>query len=64
MREHTNKCHGGVFSPNKMEEAIHLNWAQGRGVIKLVKRILKMNKKVLNFKFEHWHPRPVFIEGR
>ena len=83
MREHTLKCHGGVFSTNKMddyeflvinkhkkvlrrqlEEAILLDWAQGRGMIKLGKRTLRMNQNVLNSKFEHWRPRPVFIVGR
>ena len=83
MKEHTIKCHEGVFSTNKMddyeflvinqhrkvlrrqlEEAILLDWAQGRGIIKLGKRIFRMNQNVLNSKFEHWRPRPVFIMGR
>ena len=83
MREHTLRCHGGVFSADKLhdyefillhhhskvlrrqlEEAILLDWAQNRGVIKLGRRIFKINKNVLNSKFEHWRPRPVFIVGR
>ena len=83
MREHTLKCHGGVFSTNKMddyeflvinrhkkvfrrqlEEAILQDWAQGWGMIKQGKRTFRMNRNVLNSKFEHWRPRPVFIVGR
>ena len=82
MKEHTIKCHGGVFSTNKMddyeflvisqhrkvlrrqlEEAILLDWPQGRGIIKLGKRIFRMNQSFLISKFEHWLPRPVFIVG-
>ena len=83
MREHTLRCHGGVFSVDKLqdyefillhhhskvlrrqlEEAILLDWAQNRGVINLGRRSFKICKKVLNSKFEHWRPRPVFITGR
>ena len=48
----------------QMEKAILLDWAQGRGVLMLGKRIFKINKKVLNSKFKHWRPRPVFILGK
>ena len=47
-----------------LEEAILLDWAEGKGVIKIGRRTFKVNKKVLNSKFEHWRPRPVFIVGR
>ena len=48
----------------QLEEAIFLDWAQSRGVIKLGKRVFRINRNVLNSKFEHWRPRPVFIVGR
>ena len=48
----------------QLEEAIFLDWAQSRGVIKLGKRVFWINKNMLNSKFEHWRPRPVFIVGR
>ena len=48
----------------QLEEAILLDWAQSRGVIQLGKRSYKICKNVLNSKFEHWRPRPVFIMGR
>ena len=83
MREHTLKCHEGVFSKDKfldyeffllhshskvlkrqLEEAILLDWAQGRGVLKLGRRVFRVNRNVLNSKFEHWRPKPVFIVGR
>ena len=83
MREHTLKCHQGIFSRDKLqdyeffllhshtkvlkrqlEEAILLDWAQGRGVLKLGRRVFRVNRNVLNSKFEHWRPKPVFIVGR
>ena len=83
MREHTIKCHHGVFSADKLEdyefiflhthrkvlrrqleEAILLDWAQSRGKIKIGRKVFKCCKSVLNSKFEHWRPRPVFIVGR
>ena len=48
----------------QLEEAILLDWAQGRGVLKLGKEVLRVNRQVLNSKFEHWRPKPVFIVGR
>ena len=48
----------------QLEEAILLDWAETRGIIKIGRRIFRVNKKVLNSKFEHWRPRPVFIVGR
>ena len=48
----------------QLEEAILLDWAQGRGVLKLGKEVLRVNRQVLNWKFEHWRPKPVFIVGR
>ena len=48
----------------QLEEAILLDWAQGRGVLKIGKRVFKVDRMVLNSKFEHWRPRPVFIVGR
>ena len=48
----------------QLEEAILLDWAQSRGVMKLGKRVFSIDKKVLNSKFEHWRPRPVFIVMR
>ena len=48
----------------QLEESILLDWAQGMGVLKLGKRIFKVSRAVLNSKFEHWRPKPVFIFGR
>ena len=48
----------------ELEEAIFLDWAQSRGVMKLGKRMFRINRNVLNSKFEHWRPRPVFTVGR
>ena len=48
----------------QLEEAIFLDWAQGRGVLKLGRRVYRVNRGVLNSKFEHWRPKPVFIVGR
>ena len=73
MREHTLECHGGVFSEDKTEdyEFILLNShgkvirrQQGRGVLMLGRRVYRVNRGVLNSKFEHWRPKPVFIVGR
>mgnify|MGYP007123539799 CR=1 FL=1 len=48
----------------QLEESILLDWAQGKGVLKLGKRIFKVSRAVLNSKFEHWRPQAVFICGR
>ena len=48
----------------QLEEAIFIDWAQGRGYIQIGKLKFKMNKMILNSKIEHWRPRPVFIVGR
>ena len=48
----------------QLEEAIFLDWAQARGVLKLGRRVYRVNRRVLNSKFEHWRPKPVFIVGR
>ena len=48
----------------QLEEAILLDWAQSRGVLKLGKMTFRVNRRVLNSKFEHWRPKPVFIVGR
>ena len=42
----------------QLEEAILLDWAQVRGVLKIGKRVFKVDRMVLNSKFEHWRPRP------
>ena len=47
-----------------LEEAILIDWAQERGVIKYKGCVYKVNKRILNSKIEHWRPRPVFIVGR
>ena len=56
-------CHSKVLR-RQLEEAILLDWAQGRGVLRLGKRVFKVDRNVLNSKFEHWRPKPVFIVGR
>ena len=48
----------------QLEEAILIDWAQERGVIKYRGCVYKVNKRILNSKIEHWRPRPVFIVGR
>ena len=48
----------------QLKEAILLDWAQGRGVLKLGRETLIVNRKVLNSKFEHRRPKPVFIVWR
>ena len=83
MREHTLKCHQGIFSRDKLqdykffllhshtkvlkrqlEEAIWLDWAQGRGILRLGRRVFRVNRIVLNSKFEHWRPKQVFFYSR
>ena len=48
----------------QLDEAILLDWTQGRGVLKLGRRVFRVNRNVLNSKFEHWRPKPVFKVGR
>ena len=45
----------------QLEEAILIDWAQERGVIRYRGCV---NKIILNSQIEHWRPRPVFIVGR
>ena len=63
LGEHSLVALEGVLR-RQLEEAILLDWAQGRGVLKLGKEVLRVNRQVLNSKFEHWRPKPVFIVGR
>ena len=48
----------------QLEEAILIDWAQERGVIKYRGCVYKVNKRILNSKIEPLRPRPVFIVGR
>ena len=48
----------------QLEGAILLDWAQSKGVLKLGKQVVIVNKRVLNSMFENWRPKPVFIVGR
>ena len=48
----------------QLEEAILLDWAQVRGVLKLGRDVLRVNRNVLNSKLEHWRPKPIFIVRR